>query len=198
MSLLKRLSIFIILIAAISSCNVNNGFIQKRKYQKGYHLSMKKKINNSDRSNQTIEKVNQNENLAQTSIETEHSFKNEDAKTETSVDKAVKEEEKVDQPIIEKSEKIITPTKERVVTVKKGLTNKLNKVIENNPVVNSNTASKTNSNGDSDIVTIILIVLLILLALALFALIDGMLGGLLSLILLIIVVVLLLRYFDVI
>ena len=48
MTLFNRFSLFILLVVAISSCNVNNGFIQKRKYQKGYHLSLKKKINNSD------------------------------------------------------------------------------------------------------------------------------------------------------
>ena len=48
MTLFKRFSLFILLVVAISSCNINNGFIQKRKYQKGYHLSLKKKINNSD------------------------------------------------------------------------------------------------------------------------------------------------------
>ena len=48
MILFNRFSLFILLVVAISSCNVNNGFIQKRKYQKGYHLSLKKKINNSD------------------------------------------------------------------------------------------------------------------------------------------------------
>ena len=48
MTLFKRFSLFILLVVAISSCNINNGFIQKRKYQKGYNLSLKKKINNSD------------------------------------------------------------------------------------------------------------------------------------------------------
>ena len=48
MTLFKRFSLFILLVVAINSCNINNGFIQKRKYQKGYNLSLKKKINNSD------------------------------------------------------------------------------------------------------------------------------------------------------
>ena len=50
MKLLNRLSIFILVIVAISSCSVNNGFIQKRKYQKGYHLSMKKGIKPATKS----------------------------------------------------------------------------------------------------------------------------------------------------
>ena len=48
MKLLIRLFIFILVTVAISSCSVNNGFIQKRKYQKGYHLSMKKKTKTVD------------------------------------------------------------------------------------------------------------------------------------------------------
>lgn len=44
MILFNRFSLFILLVIAISSCNVNNGFIQKRKYQKGYHLSLKKQL----------------------------------------------------------------------------------------------------------------------------------------------------------
>ncbi len=47
MILFNRFSLLLLLVVAISSCSVNNGFIQKRKYQKGYHLSLKKKINNS-------------------------------------------------------------------------------------------------------------------------------------------------------
>jgi len=49
MNSLKKLSVFILIGIAISACNVNNGFIQKRKYQKGYHLTWKKGINSGNK-----------------------------------------------------------------------------------------------------------------------------------------------------
>lgn len=71
MKLLNRLPILILLIVAISSCSVNNDFIQKRKYKKGYHLSMKKKISNSANKLDKIE-LNKNNNLtAVTAINSE-------------------------------------------------------------------------------------------------------------------------------
>jgi len=44
---LKKITAIFLIITALSSCNVNNGLIQKRKYTKGYHVSIKKKINNN-------------------------------------------------------------------------------------------------------------------------------------------------------
>ncbi|MDG2228000.1 MAG: TM2 domain-containing protein [Flavobacteriales bacterium] len=44
MKILNRFSLFILAVVTISSCNLDNGFIQKRKYQKGYHVSWKKNI----------------------------------------------------------------------------------------------------------------------------------------------------------
>ena len=79
MKVLNRLSIFILLIIAISSCSVKNGFIQKRKYQKGYHLSMKKKINNSDNSKPKDNQLEQKDELAKESSFSKASEKNKGA-----------------------------------------------------------------------------------------------------------------------
>ena len=192
MKLLNRLSILILLVVAISSCNVNNGFIQKRKYQKGYHLSMKKKISNSDNSKLKDNQLEQNNELAKESSFSKASEKNNGAviKTENT------NTEDVAEKAIENN-----GNKEKVNHIKtnaKNLAEQIKSVIENQSIAKNNTASKSKSNDDSDLITLILIILLVILALALFALIDGLLGGFLSLILLIIIIVLLLQFFGVI
>ena len=198
MKLLSRLSIFILLIVAISSCSVNNGFIQKRKYQKGYHFSMKKEINHSDNSKLEDNQLEQKEELAKensfskaseksngTLIETENTSTKNEAATEYVAEEAIKNDGNQ-----EKTNRINTTTKK--------LSEQIKNAIEAKLIVKNNTASKSKSNDDSDLVNLILIILLVILALALFALIDGLLGGLLSLLLLIIVVALLLQYLGVI
>ena len=197
MKLLNRLSIFILLIA-ISSCAVNNGFIQKRKYQKGYHLSMKKIIKNSDNSKRKDNQLEQKDELAKESsfskaseksngalIETENTSTKNETATQDVAEEAIKNDGNQ-----EKNNRIKTTTKK--------LSEQIKNVIEAKLIVKNNTVSKSKSNDDSDLVTLILIILLVILALALFALIDGLLGGLLSLLLLIIVVALLLHYLGVI
>ena len=198
MKLLNRLPIFILLIVAISSCTVNNGFIQKRKYQKGYNLSMKKVIKNSDKSKRKDNQLEQKDELAKENsfsktseksngalIETENTSTKNETATEDVAEEAIKNDGNQ-----EKTNHINTTTKK--------LSELIKIVIEAKSIVKNNTASKSKSNDDSDLVTLILIILLVILALALFALIDGLLGGLLSLLLLIIVVVLLLKYLGVI
>jgi cytoskeletal protein RodZ len=198
MKLLNRLSIFILLVVAVSSCNINNGFIQKRKYQKGHHLSMKKKISNSDNSKRKDNHLEQKDELAKENsfsktseksngafIETENTSTKNETATEGVAEEAIKNDGNQ-----EKTNRIKTNTKK--------LPEQIKNVIETQSIVKNNTASKSKSTDDSDLVTLILIILLVILALALFALIDGLLGGLLSLILLIIVVVLLLKYLGVI
>lgn len=43
MKSIKQFSLLILTATLITSCSMNNGFIQKRKYSKGYYLSLKKK-----------------------------------------------------------------------------------------------------------------------------------------------------------
>jgi len=196
MKLRNRLTILILLVVAISSCSVNNSFIQKRKYKKGYHLSMKKKISNSNDAKKTEVELNQDEDLAKNTSITNKVIKKDLCIAEESL---TSEELTIKKNITkEKTSKL--KAKQKNTPIVKGnskVVNRVKQMLENNPIVKSNTADKSKSN-DSDVVTIVLIVLLVLLALALFAFIDGILGGLLSLILLIIGVVLLLKYFDVI
>jgi|SaaInlStandDraft_5_1057022.scaffolds.fasta_scaffold28577_2 cytoskeletal protein RodZ len=204
MKLLNRLSILILLVVAISSCNVNNGFIQKRKYQKGYHLSMKKKINNSDNIRLKDNQLEKKDELAKESLFSKASEKSNGAVIKTGNTNTDDELTNSNETTIEDvTEKAIAnnSSKEKINHIKtntKNLAEQIKSVIENQSIVKNNTASKSKSNDDSDLITLILIILLVILALALFALIDGLLGGLLSLILLIIIIVLLLQYFGVI
>ena len=196
MKLLNRLSIFILLIVTISSCSVNNGFIKKRKYQKGYHLSMKKKINNSENSKRKDNQLEKKHELAKENSFSKASEKSNGAliETENTSTKNETETEDVAEEAIKNNK-----NQEKINRIKtKKLSEQIKNVIEAKSIVKNNTTSKSKSTDDSDLVTLILIILLVILALALFALIDGLLGGLLSLILLIIVVVLLLQYLGVI
>ena len=197
MKLLNRLPIFILLIVAISSCTVNNGFIQKRKYQKGYNLSMKKVIKNSDKSKRKDNQLEQKDELAKENSFSKTSEKSNGALIET--DNTSTKNETATEDVAEEAIKNDC-NQEKTNHIKrntKKLSEQIKNVIETKSIA-KNTASKSKSNDDSDLVTLILIILLVLLALALFALIDSALGGLLSLILLIIVVVLLLKYLGVI
>ena len=204
MKLLNRLSILILLVVAISSCNVNNGFIQKRKYQKGYHLSMKKKINNSDNIRLKDNQLEKKDELAKESAFSKASEKSNGAVIKTANTNTDDELTNSNETTIEDvAERAIAnnSSKEKINHIKtntKNLAEQIKNAIENQSIAKNNTASKSKANDDSDLITLILIILLVILALALFALIDGLLGGLLSLILLIIIIVLLLQYFGVI
>ena len=196
MKLLNQLTLLILLVLAISSCSVNNSFIQKRKYQKGYHLSMKKKINNSENSKRKDNQLEKKHELAKENSFSKASEKSNGAliETENTSTKNETETEDVAEEAIKNNK-----NQEKINRIKtKKLSEQIKNVIEAKSIVKNNTTSKSESTDDSDLVTLILIILLVILALALFALIDGLLGGLLSLILLIIVVILLLQYLGVI
>lgn len=198
MKLFNQLSVFILLAFAISSCSVNNSFIQKRKYQKGYHLSMKKKINNSNNIRLKYNQLEKKNELAK-----EFSFSNAseesngiviqtanitEANSNEGTIENVAEKEFENNPKEEKAGHINT----------RGLAEQIKNVIDNHLTAKNNAASKSKSNDDSDLITLILIILLVILALWLFLFLDNLLGGLLSLIVLILIIVLLLQYFGVI
>ena len=204
MTLFNRFSLFILLVVAISSCNVNNGFIQKRKYQKGYHLSMKKKINNS---NNIKLKYNQLEKKNEPVKEV--SFNNTSEKSNgviiettniTAADELANSNEVTIENVAEKAIEN-NGNKEKVNHIKintKNLVEQMKYIIDNQLIKKNNTASKSKVNSDSDLITLILIILLVILALRLFFILDNLLGGLLSLIVLILIIVLLLQHFGVI
>ncbi len=191
MKLLNRLSILILLVVAISSCNVNNGFIQKRKYQKGYHLSMKKKISNSDNSKRKDNQLEQKDELAK-----ESSFSKAAEKSNGAV---IKTENTNTEDIAEKAIEN-NGNKEKVNHIKintKNLAEQIKNVIENKSIVKSNTASKTSTSDNSELINILLIVILVLLILALIGKILPGLGWLLGVVILVLLIYLVLTLLDV-
>ena len=191
MKLLNRLSIFILLVVAISSCNINNGFIQKRKYQKGYHLSMKMKINNSDNI-----RLKDNQLEKKEAPEKESSFIKVSEKSKGTV---IKTENTNTEDVAEKGIEN-NANKEKVNHIKtnaKNLAEQIKNVIENKSIVKSNTAGKTSTSDNSELINIILIVILVLLILALIGKILPGLGWLLGVVILVLLIYLVLTLLDV-
>ena len=156
---------------------------------------MKKVIKNSDNSKRKDNQLEQKDELAKKNsfsktseksngafIETENTSTKHETATEDVAEEAIKNDGNQ-----EKTNRIKKNTRQ--------LSEQMKNVIETKSIA-KNTANKSKSNDDSDLVTLILIILLVILALALFALIDGLLGGLLSLLLLIVIIVLILKWLD--
>ena len=203
MKLLNRLSILILLVFAISSCKVNNGFIQKRKYQKGYHLSMKKKINNSDNIRLKDNQLEKKDELAKESLFSKASEKSNGAVIKTANTNTDDELTNSNETTIEDvAEKAIANnnSKEKVNHIKtnaKNLAEQIKNVIENKSIVKSNTASKTSTSDNSELINIILIVILVLLILALIGKILPGLAWLLGVVILVLLIYLVLTLLDV-
>jgi len=159
MNLLKKLSVFILLIVAISSCNVDNGLIQKRKYKKGYHLSLKKNIKKSDSFEQAENIQNEKENVAQNNSKKEISNTDLDNTAEVS---SFNNEVDLKNETIDNSYK--TEPTQKHFTLKstiKSLNNKVKNTVEAKSIVHSNTASKSSPNdGDMLILLYVLAVLI--------------------------------------
>jgi len=95
---LTRITATLLIIVTFSSCNVNNGIFQKRKYTKGHHISLKKKV-----ASNTI--VKQQEPLSQTTKEDKaESNSNDLLSTDTTVNSA-------DKSIAVNSNKVLEPNK---------------------------------------------------------------------------------------
>ena len=195
MKLFNRLSLLILLVVAFSSCSVNNGFIQKRKYQKGYHLSMKKKINNSDNNKRKDNQPEQKHELAKESSFSKVSKKsngalikteNTSTKNETTTEDVAKEAVK-NNGNKEKSNHINT----------KNLAEQIKNVVENKLIIKSNTTSKISTSDNSELINIILIVILALLILALIGKILPGLVWLLGVVILVLLIYLVLILLDV-
>jgi cytoskeletal protein RodZ len=197
MKLLNQLTLLILLVVAISSCSVNNSFIQKRKYQKGYHLSMKKKINNSDNSKRKDNQLEQKNELAK-----ENSFSNASEESNgiviqtANITEANSNEatiENVAEKEVENNAK--EETAGHINT--RGLAEQIKTVVDNKLIIKSNTVSKTSILDNSELINIILIVILVLLILALIGKILPGLSWLLGVIILMLLIYLVLILLDV-
>jgi len=183
------------MILIVTSCSLENSFVQKRKYQKGYYVSIAKKNKSNSlnkASSKKMDDLKELNNLPAIS-ETENSFsqKNEHV---TKQNRVLKNE--VDSKLNSK-EKRPNEVNEGF-EINKTLANKLKGVKNLNRKTNNNTSAKPYKSMDDDLINLILAIVLVIAIIMLLAFLDGLLGGLLSLILLIVIVVLLLSYFGII
>ena len=195
MKLRNRLTILILLVVAISSCSVNNSFIQKRKYKKGYHLSMKKKINNSDNSKRKDNQPEQKDELVKENSFSKTSEKSNVAliETENTSTKNKTATEDVPKEAIKNN-----GNKENANHINtKNLAEQIKNVVDNKLIIKSNTASKTSTSDNSELINIILIVILVLLILALIGKILPGLSWLLGVVILVLLIYLILILLDV-
>tara|TARA_B110000014_G_C20116368_1_gene589754 strand:+ start:1692 stop:2243 length:552 start_codon:yes stop_codon:yes gene_type:complete len=183
------------MIFIVTSCSLENSFVQKRKYQRGYYVSIAKKNKSNGLNKASSKKMDDLKELNNVTVipETEKSFsqKNEHV---TIQNRVLKNE--IDSKFTSKEKR---PNKvNEGFEINKTLANKLKGVKNLNKKINNNTTAKPYKSMDDDLINLVLAVVLVLAIIMLLVFLDGLLGGLLSLILLIVIVVLLLSYFGII
>lgn len=114
---LIRITAILLIIVTFSSCNGNNGVFQKRKYTKGHHISLKKKV-----ASNTTKK--QQESLSQAAKEDEVGINSNDlVSRDTIVGYAdqlitVNNSKALEKNKIEKQKKLKTPSQKNVLLAK--------------------------------------------------------------------------------
>ena len=195
MKRLRSFTLFVVMIFIVTSCSLENSFVQKRKYQRGYYVSVAKKNKSKGLNKGPSKKMDDLKELNNVTVipETEKSFsqKNEHV---TIQNRVLKNE--IDSKFTSKEKR---PNKvNEGFEINKTLANKLKGVKNLNKKINNNTTAKPYKSMDDDLINLVLAVVLVLAIIMLLVFLDGLLGGLLSLILLIVIVVLLLSYFGII
>ena len=195
MKRLRSFTLFVVMIFIVTSCSLENSFVQKRKYQRGYYVSIAKKNKSNGLNKASSKKMDDLKELNNVTVipETEKSFsqKNEHV---TIQNRVLKNE--IDSKFTSKEKR---PNKvNEGFEINKTLANKLKGVKNLNKKINNNTTAKPYKSMDDDLINLVLAVVLVLAIIMLLVFLDGLLGGLLSLILLIVIVVLLLSYFGII
>lgn len=191
------LLIVTLILASCSSSDkvVSNGFIQKRKYNKGYFVDLKGKVNKADElsyselSNNIAEKIDNSKSEQKEGSNTEQTNP-----TTLIASNDIRNNEDNNQsfrstPSSKKSKEIFN---EPLLTNRvEQITKRLGRKLDRNSSLQNFKAS-----DDKDLINLLLIAVLIALIIVVFSIIDGWLGGLLSLILFIFIILLLLRYFG--
>lgn len=195
MKRLRSFTLFVVMIFTVTSCSLENSFVQKRKYQRGYYVSIAKKNKSNGLNKASSKKMDDLKELNNVTVipETEMSFsqKNEHV---TKQNRVLKNE--IDSKFNSNEKR---PNKvNEIFEINKTLANKLKGVKNLNKKINNNTSAKPYKSMDDDLINLILAIVLVIAIIMLLAFLDGLLGGLLSLILLIVIVVLLLSYFGII
>ena len=195
MKRLRSFTLFVVMISIVTSCSLENSFVQKRKYQRGYYVSIAKKNKSNGLNKGSSKKMDDVRELNKLPVipETEKSFsqKNEHVAIQNRVLK-----NEIDSKFNSREKR---PNKvNEGFEINKTLANKLKGVKNLNRKINNNTTAKPYKSMDDDLINLVLAVVLVLAIIMLLIFLDGLLGGLLSLILLIVIVVLLLSYFGII
>jgi len=195
MKRLRSFTLFVVMIFIVTSCSLENSFVQKRKYQRGYYVSIAKKNKSNGLNKGSSKKMDDVRELNKLPVipETEKSFsqKNEHVAIQNRVLK-----NEIDSKFNSREKR---PNKvNEGFEINKTLANKLKGVKNLNRKINNNTTAKPYKSMDDDLINLVLAVVLVLAIIMLLIFLDGLLGGLLSLILLIVIVVLLLDYFGII
>ncbi len=191
MKCFKSITIILLVIFTVISCSLENGIIQKRRYQKGYYISIAKNKNDFQASstkemlirnkiinndlNEEIEQISQNK---------------EEVQLEKKVLKEIKDSE------LSKTEKKSLHKQNRILNNKE-IVNKLKPAREFSYNTRKNTSAKPLKKSSDSLINLILAIVLVVAIIMLLSFLDGLLGGLLSLILLIVIIALLLNYFGV-
>lgn len=219
MNKLRTIAGLITLTLVIASCGssnsvVSNGFIQKRKYNKGFFIKSKSHLKSDD---ETLAKGNVDEEKA-SKIDDKNSFAltgtNEVEVSQSAKDNVVSEKNTGRKEFFTKKEKEFAKN-----TIQKFSNNKLTaKVSELSDKITQSSlnnveskgkqatthskashAKKAGSMSTTELITLIIIIVLIILAFTLLnSLTNGWLGWLVGVILLVVLIVLLLRWLGVI
>jgi hypothetical protein len=194
------LSAFILASCGTSHDVVDGGLFQKRKYNKGFHVSKKKKVSTTSGDNEaevaanvTLEKADIKANTISLEPITNQSI-------------VMDTEKETVATTVETEDNVTTTTPKEAKTTNKGVFAKNSrnmnrtqtKSLFNTIAPSSEIADSSETTEGGGLMNLILAIVLIIAIIMLLSFLDGLLGGLLSLILLIVVIVVLLRYFGVI
>ncbi|MDC0338211.1 hypothetical protein OAN33_01615 [Flavobacteriales bacterium] len=161
---LKKLTTLCIVITALTACNVNNGLIQKRKYRKGYHVTIRNKVANKANTTTPVkEELALNEEpRSQTTKEDKVDIIYSNLLSKDTIvnpiDKsiAVNNSKALKTNKVEKEEKLKTAN-----TLEKKWTSTLVKRATYNPIIKSNTANKTKKTNGKGAMIVFAILLII-------------------------------------
>ena len=194
MKYFKSITVLLLIIFTVTSCSLENGVIQKRRYQKGYYISIannKKEVKginkSSDKETTIIEKNNCNK-MNKEKVEVAQYHEKSQIKNRHS--------KKINKTELRNKKEITSQNENKFINKNKGITNKLKKLRNNSQELTNNTAKHVNQLNDN-IINLILAIALVVAIIMLLSFLDGLLGGILSLILLIVIIVLLLSYFGI-
>ena len=161
---LKKLTTLCIVITALTACNVNSRLIQKRKYRKGYHVTIRNKVANKANTTTPVkEELALNEEpRSQTTKEDKVDIIYSNLLSKDTIvnpiDKsiAVNNSKALKTNKVEKEEKLKTAN-----TLEKKWTSTLVKRATYNPIIKSNTANKTKKTNGKGAMIVFAILLII-------------------------------------